>query len=244
VKTLTGIATVAVLLLVPATGQAQATLPVGETDGVRVVREHGAIVVVFTARADKLYKRVAGKRVLVSCTELGDSGVSSGEVGLRAPKHRGKLRTGDLTRGMDYCRVWLAPRTTRRHGNKVHHSRVHLVSIPLTQKGAVFLDEQFKALDLMGVLFIASLTADKQKLDGYPTHAQMLQQFPQLDGHLVALATPADAPPPGKVGYYSDGQQHLAVAIISASGRRLFIEYAADEVLTTNVAGYIFGDLD
>jgi hypothetical protein len=244
VKTLTGIATIAVLLLVPATGQAQATLPVGETDGVRVVREHGAIVVVFTARADKLYKRVAGKRVVVSCTELLDDGSFTGTQTLRVSKHRRKIGTGDATKRLDYCRVWLPPRTTKRHGHRVHHSRELLVSIPLTQKGAVFLDEEFKALGLLGILFVASGVVEKQKLDGYPTYAQMLQQYPKLEGHLVALAIPTDTPPPDTIGYYSDGQQHVALAIVSGLGRRLFVEYAADEVLTTNVAGYIFGDLD
>ena len=39
---------VAALLAVPATAGAQAPLPVGETDGVRIVRERGALVVVFT----------------------------------------------------------------------------------------------------------------------------------------------------------------------------------------------------
>lgn len=241
-RALTGIVVVCALMLLPSAA-AQAKLPVGEAHGVRVVREHGAIVVIFTARASKLYKRIAGKRVEVSCTELQDDGTFSGSVTVRAPKHRGKLYTGDLTRGMDYCRVWLAARTVRRHGERQHRDRVHLVSVPLTQKGAVFIDEQFKAFDLFEMLYVASIVAERQKLDGYPTHAQMLDELPTLAGHLVALATPADAVPRGVIGYYSDGQKHAAVAILSASGRRLFIEYN-DDVLSTNVAGYIYGDLD
>jgi hypothetical protein len=62
-------------------------LPVGAAQGVRIVREHGAITVVFTPRAVRLWRRVAGKRVSVLC----------------------------LTRGMDVCAVWLAPRTLKRH---------------------------------------------------------------------------------------------------------------------------------
>ena len=36
----------------------------------RIVRERGAIVVVFTSRATRLWRRVAGKRVSVPCDEL------------------------------------------------------------------------------------------------------------------------------------------------------------------------------
>jgi len=39
--------------------------PVGEARGVHIVRERGAIVVVFTQRAAKLYKRIAGRLVRV-----------------------------------------------------------------------------------------------------------------------------------------------------------------------------------
>jgi hypothetical protein len=242
VKILTGIAVSLGLLLAPSTVLAQVELPVGEADGVRVVREHRAIVVVFTAKAAKLYKRVAGKRVLVSCTELRDNGASGGEVSLRAPEHRGKLRTGDRTRGIDYCRVWLAPRIAKVHGKRHTFGRELIVSVPLTQEGAVFLDEESKAVDLVAVVALASLVAEKQKLDVRPTYAQVVAEFPRIARVVVALAAPTDAPPAGKAGYYSDGQKHVAVAVLSASARRLFIEFN-DDVLSTNVASYIFGDL-
>jgi hypothetical protein len=249
VKALSGVAAALVLLLVPSSGVAQMQLPVDEADGVRVVREKGGIVVFFTARAAKLYKRIAGKRILVSCTELpkgdgfGFTSTNSGEVLLRAPQRRRKLVTGDRTRGMDYCRVWLAPRTVTRNGERHRVGRVLVVSVPLTQTGAVFLDEQSKTIELAAVLTLASLVADEEKLDAYPTHAQLLEAIPKVDGDIVALANPTDAPPPGVVGYYSDGQEHIAVAVLSRSGRRLFIDYAGD-VLSTNVAGYYFDDIE
>jgi hypothetical protein len=37
------------------------------------------------------------------------------------------------------------------------------------------------------------------------------------------------------------GQQHVAAVIVSALGRRLFVEHEGD-VLHTNVAGYIYGE--
>ncbi len=239
-KAFTIIAAAVAVLSAPAA--ARADLPIGETDGVRVVREHGAIVVVFTAEADKLYKRIAGKRVLVSCTEILDDGAATGEVTLRARRHRSKLRTGDLTRGMDYCRVWLAPRTIKRKRHTTHYGKRLVVSIPLTQKGAVFIDEETKVRDMLKVGVIAGFLEEQEKLPGHATYEQLIGKFPRLAKLVVKLASPGDTPPTGKVGYYSDGAEHVALVTVSASGRRLYIEAAADEVLNTNVAKYIFNE--
>jgi hypothetical protein len=240
VRTFTGIAMAVALLLAPSTAAAQ--LPTGEADGVRVVREHRAIVVVFTKRAAKLYKRIAGKLVYVSCTEETADGSNGGGPTLRAPRHGHKLYTGDLTRGMDYCRIWLVAHTVKRHGERVRVAKQLIVSIPLTQKGAVFLDEESKTIDMLEVEVVAGIVQEQQKLPGLPTYAQLVQEFPKIAKTVVQLAAPGDSPPPGKVGYYSDGQEHIATVIISASGRRLFIEAAADDVLTTNVAQYLFSE--
>ena len=114
---------VAALLLVlaaPSAAAAQTPLPVGEADDVRIVRERGALVVVFTQRAEKVRRRVAGKLVSVLCTEFTKKGTNSGGVTQRAPRRGRRIRTGDLTRGLDYCRVWLAARTVTRDGERVH----------------------------------------------------------------------------------------------------------------------------
>jgi len=56
---------------------------------------------------------------------------------------------------------------------------------------------------------------------------------PEAGQRLVSLASSTDAPPARTIGYYSDGREHVAVATLSRSGRRLFIEAAADNVLAT-----------
>jgi len=263
VRALTGVAAALVLLVAaPTTCIAQAALPVGEAHGVRVVREKGAIVVVFTKRAARLYKRIAGRLVEVDCTdtepqqpgpprayaflvphhpgELTEE--SSGGVTMRAPKRRRKLATGDLTRGMDYCRVWLAAHTVRRDGARQRIPRRLIVSVPLTQTGAVFVDEESKVRRLMQLLFAAGFVADELKISGWPSYAQLIDAAHPATGlRIVNLASPADTPPARTIGYYSDRAEHVAVATVSRSGRRLFIEVAGD-VLTTNVAGYVFGD--
>ena len=245
--------TVVALLLATALGAltapaAGAKLPVGEADGVRIIRAKGAIVVVFTPQAAKLYRRVAGKRVSVFCTEVTEDGYNSGGATQRAPKRRRPIRTGDLTRGLDYCRVSLPPRTIRDGDSLEHRGRRVIVSIPLTQKGAVLLDEEKSARELFSLLLAAGFAAEKLHLDGAPTTAQFLDFVAGLNGGvvpktLVGLATPADTPPAGSIGYYSDGAERTAVATLSASGRRLFIENEPDGVLRTNLAQYIFGNL-
>lgn len=238
-KFLTGAAVALGLLLVPAAAPAQAPeLPVGEAHGVRVVREHGGIVVVLSPR---LHKRFAGKDVIVSCTSLQDDGTNTGSQRMVVPMHGRKLRTGDLTRNIDYCRVW-RPRTK-------HSSKRILVSVPLTQKGAVFIDEERKTRTMLSVLLLADIARVKQDLHGSPTYDQLIKVVPrrvrtEFSRFVVPLAAPTDAPPPHKIGYYSDGGENVALAVISASGRLLFIRYGPDETLTTNVAGYMFNEPD
>jgi hypothetical protein len=243
-------ATVAFLAVTGAT--AQAALPVGESHGVRVVRERGAIVVVFTKRAAKRYRRIAGRMVEVDCTDRDpDQGpprahtfigpespgelteVGSGGVTMRAPKRGRRLATGDLTRGLDYCRVWL-PRKGK--------SPRLIVSVPLTQAGAVFLDEETRARRLLRLLFVAGFVAEDLNIGGWPSHAQLVARLgPKAGRGIVDLAAPSDTPPAGRIGYYSDRRDHVAAVNLSRSRRRLFIEFEGD-ALSTNVVGHIFNE--
>ena len=116
-----------------------------------------------------------------------------------------------------------------------------LVSIPLTQAGAVYLDERDRSRAMLKIVAIAALARDDAHQPGVLTYAQLVQAYPRLTRKLVELAAPGDSPPPHRIGYFSDGQQHTVLATLSASGRRLFIEQAADEVLSTNVSKYLFG---
>ncbi len=233
------------LMLVGSVGTAAAQepqLPVGESKGVRLVRQHGTLRYVFTKRAEGLRKRIAGKRVTASCTDLpnaerlGSSITGGGTETLRMPRRGRVLRTGDLS-SWDYCRLWLPSRVVG-HGQERHrNSRKLLVSIPLTQQGAVLLDEQAKTGLLVYILMTAGSLADERHVTTWPSASELIEH---LDSPftMVALANPQDSPPPGAVGYYSDAQQHVAVAILSATGRRLFIEFEADDVIHTNTSLY------
>jgi len=249
-RTLTGARAgllVAPIVLVAAPAAANADLPVGEAEGVRIVRERGALVVVFTQRAERLRKRVAGKLVSVLCTELVASGANSGGATQRAPNGGRRIKTGDLTRGMDYCRVWLAARTVKRDGERRRVGRELIVSIPLTQNGAVILDEESKTAGMIGLLTVAGFYAAEGEAGRLP-HAAAAARGDRGGARTGAAqarrpGAAHDTPPLGKTGYYSDGREHVAAVVVSASGRRLFIETAADNVLHTNVAENRFGDV-
>jgi hypothetical protein len=245
------LAGVSLLVVAPSAGAQSTQLPVGEADGVRIVRERGAIVVVFTPRAARLWRRVAGRRVSVLCQErstdeFGLVTVEEGGTTLRAPRRGRRLRTGDLTRGRDTCRVSLEPRTVRRNGERRRLPRELIVEIPLTQDGAVRLDEKRRAFALLTVLGIAAAVGERRNLDGFPTPSDLVAVLPVLTRPIrlsvVALPSPADTPPAGSVGYYSNGARHVAAVVLSASGRRLFLEFDVDDVIRSNVAGYIYGD--
>ena len=191
VARIAGLVAVALLGL-PAAADAQGELPVGEAEGVRIVRERGAIVVVFTPHAKKLWRRVAGRRVSVLCTEFLGDGTAGGGATMRAPKRGRKIRTGDLTRGMDYCDVSLEPRRRGRSSKLV-------VSVPLTQRGAVFLDEREVARGLFGLLVAIDFAFEERGSGVHPTVEQVLTRFPQFRGH---------RDPAFRSGRYAAAQDH------------------------------------
>jgi hypothetical protein len=243
-KRLAGTALV-LALLVPASAAAQTELPVGEAHGVRLVRQHDGhrvLVLVFTDRADKLFKRIAGKRIDMSCTELGEDSIGVEEGDVEVPRRRRRFSTGDASRGMDFCRLWLPARTIKHRRFIERRPRRVLVSIPLTQAGAVYLDEEAKTFSMLGASVLSGFVKRDLKLSGYPTYEQLVQAEPSAAKRIIKLAAPGDTPPANKVGYYSDGAEHVALVTVSSSGRRLFIEADVDEVLRTNVAKYFVGE--
>jgi hypothetical protein len=237
----------------PAPAFGQAPLQLGESKGVKAERVKGQITLTFTRRADRLYRRLAGRLVIVTCTNVPqDRGIrgpgltTGGDTTVRIPSKRRKVRTGEASRPLDYCRLSLPARKVTRRGRRVALPRRVLVSIPLTRAGAVRLDEEAKAASVAGVLLIAQLYAERRKVDTWPTPSQLLgylqRAAPKAAGRIVALSTAADTPPAGKIGYWSDGGEAAAVVALSHAGRRLFLEVGPDDLLRTNLAQYLFGE--
>jgi hypothetical protein len=240
------IATCLAVALLPAStalAQGQTDLPVGEAHGVRLVNADGGYVLIFSQRSAKLRKRINSRYAWIECTHLGELFSGTGSGNLDIPRRGRRVRTGFHVGDADFCRFFLRSHTVKRHGHRQRVSRRVLFSIPLTQDGAVYLDEEARTATMFTISLFAAFLKDEQKLPGEPTYAQLVQEYPRLAKAVVQLAAPGDTPPPKKVGYYSDGQEHVALAILSASGKRLFIEQSAGNVLSTNVAAHLFGDL-
>jgi hypothetical protein len=232
--------TLALLMPSAASAQTPPDLPVGEARGVRLVDDRGGLVLIFGSRSGKLRERINSRYAWMMCTNLGGLFSSSGGGNLDVPRRGRRVPTGFGIDNADFCRFFLRSHTIKRDGSLRRVPRRVLFSIPLTQTGAVFLDEEAKTVKLLPISAIASLVKDRLNLSGYPTYAQLVQQHPTLAERVVALSAPGETPPPARIGYYSDGQEHIALAILSASGRRLFIEHSAGDVISTNVAAHLF----
>lgn len=235
------------LLLAPAAQGATTPLPVGEAQGVRLERSGQLLVLVFTRKAEKLRRRLAGRLVSVDCVDepddVWDRESAGGGPNVRVPRARRRLVVESAGSDADYCRV-RAPIRERdlRRGSQID-DRPTFVSIPRTQLGAVFLDEEEKAFALAFVMFLAEEMAARSRPQGFPAPARLVQRMHARFARIpvAALVAPGDVPPGAAVGYYSDGDRHMAVSTLAATGRRLFVEIVlGDDVLHTNVGKHLF----
>ena len=98
---ITLIATVlALAVLAPATASGQTQLPVGESKGVRIVRPHGSVVLVFSPSAARLRERINSRYAWISCTNLDKPFSSTGS---------GNLDVRDTAAGCEPASRWGEP---------------------------------------------------------------------------------------------------------------------------------------
>lgn len=235
-------AAVALVLCAPAgVAAAQSPLPIGNDRGVVVRADAPGVVVSFRRAAARRFAVVAGRRVRVRCVNLppprlGIRVTEARSETLRAPRRRRPFRAVSVSgRGVDFCEVFRASFDRKRRGVTQRVPARLVASVPLTSRGAVYLDERELAGELSAVVTGVGTLADERRQSTFPT-SQEIQA--RSRGQIVALADPGGTPPKGKLGYYSDGALHVAVVAVSAVGRRLFIELDGDR-LATNVAEYL-----
>jgi hypothetical protein len=225
----------ALVTTAPASAQ-EPTLPL-EVRGVRVQSTGpGAVQVTFTREAARLYRRVAGRPRLVRCQQVDDG---TGPLLLRedrgselvqtttAPARRRPIslrRRGSSTR-YDVCRL-VAGRL--RGGRNPRFVTSLSLNVPASQAGAVFLHERSLGDRMVAALDLAAGLGSNERYPLFPAVSSVIP-------NLVELASPDATPaPPGALGFYSDGAQHVTVVAVTLLGRRLFID-ANGEVLTSNV---------
>jgi hypothetical protein len=222
---------------IPAQALAQApTLPL-EVRGVRVQSTApGAVRITFTQDAERLYRRVAGRSLIVRCERVD---ATTGPLLLRedrgselartitAPRKRRPiaLRQPGSSARFDVCRlVGGSVRGGRRNPRFVRRLSLW---VPVTQAGALFLRDRSLGERMVAALdIIAALGRDGR----YPAFAAASGVIPDL----FELSAPDATPPARKLGLFTDAAQHLTVVAVTLTGRRLFID-ANGEVLTSNV---------
>lgn len=233
-------------------GASTASTEVGRADGVVVKQGPRGLTFVFTKRAAPLYRRIAGRRVSIRCQRFPRGGYSgSGSTTFHAPARGRVLRSGSVSDGWDYCRVWRSERRLRSGRRTRVFPRRLIVTIPFTAAGEVFVDEQNKAFLLATVIELGEFAASGSNADRFATPDRLLELTAAVSTPLskerlplVALSDAGETPVAGAVGYYSDGAEHAAAVVLSSAGRRLFFEVDRDDVIRTNVATYLFNGLD
>ena len=196
----------------------------GEKEGVTIVRGSHGHVMRFAKRAAKVYRRIAGRRVTVTCSRVtnasGNLVVDEGVSGvMRAPRKGRRLR--GLASGTDFCSVRL-----RRGG--------WVAVAPITAEGRTYINELFTAAALDFPFILAD--------EGTDVPAPIALVVQRGRGFVVALDGPDASPPAGKLGYWTDGVRSVS-AMLTAAGRRLFIDIERD-VVRTNVLPYLTNDPD
>jgi hypothetical protein len=220
---------------------AVAPLPLGtDGHGVRVVpRGRPARLAVLLSA--KRYRTVAGHQVELDCSHvpritLGGGTTTralngsaqaprpSGSASAlrRAPRRRGPIATRLMPR-WDYCVL-----SVTRSDGPDSTLTTNLATIPLTQAGAEFADERRAALQVIGSVSV---------LQHPERHKLSVQRLARLT-HAVILTSPAQIPPPGTLGLYTDGATHVYAARSDHAGTLLFLEKDGD-VTRTNLLRYL-----
>jgi hypothetical protein len=190
-------------------------------DGVTVTVAGGVATVRLdrSASASAVWRRLAGRRVTVSCGVAG-SGLVTGER-VRA-RHR-LIRLADVR--ADVCTV--STRGRRASGcvvDELARGRCVRLVVAMTDAGREHVDEAIASWDLLTVA--GGVTEDGGAADFAP-----LQEA--LGERLVQLPTADSTPPAGAIGYWTDGAEDVAIVVLTAAGERRFMSFI-DGVTATN----------
>ncbi len=111
------------------------------------------------------------------------------------------------------------------------------VDIPVTQDGAVYIDERHTLFEIRNAVLMAGGEAEEAHSGRFASADQFVQTY-ELDNNMVVLATPDAVPPAGKLGIFSDGAHHFEAVALTTLGRRMFYDINGG-VLTTNAPAYL-----
>jgi hypothetical protein len=191
--------------------------------GLRVVRDHREWKIVLS-RADA--RQARAWRLATGCATLSrgvggdipDAWPSETTFDGRVPARGRKVPTHDARDDVDVCWFAAAPKGT---GTEIE-------MVPVTERGAIYIDEDATARGLRLPGF-----TDPGAADGPPASIAAVVEL--WEGTVVAMAGPDASPPQGKVGYWTDGTRAVAAAV-TKRGRRLYLDRTGSDVRTNAFA--------
>jgi hypothetical protein len=189
----------------------------------------------FGPKAAKLYKTFAGKRAYVGCGKVYDDDGALRSQGFMAhPNYRIANRRGVVpmwTSG-DYCAI--ATKRTKQdrrcYPGESDQQCVRAI-VATTDRGRAFLDQRSRTIELSLTMTAVGFAADPSSTFPGATRLERVQA--QLGPDVVELATPDDAPPAGKVGYWTDEKTGITAVALLADGTRKYVRIQ-DGVYSTN----------
>ena len=192
----------------------------GSAQGVDVTATGRTVTVRFTGASAAVGRKLAGHRARVGCglhpapglmfatrpkTQRADFAI------VRAGRGDGTL-IATLSVTGDFCQVADGTAVVARAG--------------LTPAGEAWADELNAATALFDAAYLGRAGTR------YTSAARLVAR---AGGRVTALPGPQATPPPGQVGYWTDGHRHAAFVEVSAAGRRLVWEDLDGHVHRTNL---------
>ena len=239
---------IALLAVTPGATAAPVRLPTGSNAYVRLVHlPGGGLTAALTARGRKrLGRKLRGNVLDGSCTKVGKT-VQGSSSSIGESDHEFSVGPGHhvryvflLDRRADFCDIGLAHVTFTRRGGRVRAlSGPPFDSIALTQKGAQYLDADRVTAHLDDVLTVAFFVAAGEPHGHFPSAATISSAFARTRLRVLPLRSPADTPPAGEVGVFSDGLNHCETVGTTRVGQRLFID-SNNGTLSTNSSDHLF----
>jgi hypothetical protein len=197
----------------------------------------------FSAKAAKIYRRIGGRKAFIACGQVAVPSTGGpptsggyGATGYSLPRTRTRVTLDDglNKRPPDVCTI--ATARVKSDGrcipNGTDDPRCVRVIVALTDVAGAYLDARARAIDLW-------LVKDSLGIASYePSPIAAIERIVGRD--VVALTTPDDVPPPGKVGVFLQGDNY-ALATLLQDGRRQFVRFE-NPVYSTNVYEFIRGE--
>jgi hypothetical protein len=235
------------LIGLPAASPAAVRFPTfGAADGVTATLSAGHVEFRLVGAAAAAASRYVGRRLDIQCSThprpslLFSNGGGTSENGTEAPVVREAngtlvvrpLGTIATDTAFDVCVLNRPPgerRVLAGHGIVrviASGARPPLARAALTPAGAVWVEELDHVFQIYDVVWNAQMEGA-----GYPLPAVLAAQQPGI----FVLDSAAASPPPGQVGYWSDGAGRAALVAVTGAGRRLVSEDQGEGMLRSNV---------